>query len=148
MKLQFLQKKSSLLSLFFCSFPRFFISVARLKNLRGLNFGILGLTVVGSVLFFGSHSQAASGRSTTVVGRGTASGFCTDHLSSFCIDNIERSAKSNGQSDADMQCRMQNGRSITYTAHCNTWCSPMSIPPGPGQTYVSCNANCNMQCEL
>ncbi len=170
---QFLQNKICLSEMCFLPRQKRFIFFSKFKSIGASKLGALGVLFIGMTVSFGTQSwgktvdvsieetaadsvggpdgisgSIAGSHVVTVVGRGAASGFCTEQLSTFCIENIERSAKSNGQNEADMQCRLQQGRSITYTSHCFTSCSPMYIPPGPGQTYVSCNANCDMQCEL
>ncbi len=104
------------------------------------------------VLLFGLFSTSAFAqeveRITYESGYGRESGSCDSTGGSFCIDRLKRDAEQRGKRDAQTRCEMNRGRPLLHTARCSTYCSPSYIPPRSPRTYVICDANCQIQCEV
>lgn len=92
-------------------------------------------------------TTSAFARTTYANGSGHEMGYCSYTQGPFCIRDIEMRAERSGQDSASQSCRGQGGQPLTYTNYCSTNCYPNSIPPGES-AWVSCNANCSMQCEI
>lgn len=110
------------------------------------------------ILFFSFHTQAAStvssnpNRTTTTEyiytsGRGT--GFCDGNgMSWYCYDQIKNQAKQEAVRNAHYSCSAKSGQLDEYSAYCNYFCSPFSIPQGDPTQYVQCSADCNSRCVI
>ncbi|HEX7676298.1 MAG TPA: hypothetical protein VF412_19140 [Bdellovibrio sp.] len=85
-------------------------------------------------------------RTTYVSGNGQYSAYCTAN-DMFCSHNVQQYAERQGIQDAETRCEINQGTPLTYTATCNTFCTPAYIPPGTS-TWVSCRADCRMQCDV
>jgi hypothetical protein len=80
-------------------------------------------------------------------GTGNEGGTCNYAQGSFCISDLRARAERSGQDNARWSCQASGGQPLTYTAYCSSSCFPNVINPG-SSTWVSCNANCSMQCEV
>lgn len=107
---------------------------------------LLAIAVVVSSFIFLSMAQA---RNVSVVGYGSERSYCNANSGYFCFDNIKRRSQDNALRDARRACEFsQRGRSLTYTASYSTSCNPFNLPPNHDGTWVSCNTNARMQCEV
>lgn len=100
------------------------------------------------ILFVLSTAAFAEARTTYVNGRGMANGYCSGSMGSMCISNIKSAAERDGGRDAQWNCQMARGNSLSYTLRCNTSCFPSFISPGDQNRPVRCNSSCSMQCEV
>ncbi len=86
---------------------------------------------------------------TTETGRGHYSGFCEGNsMASFCLDQIRRHALDDANRDADFSCRVHGGMSQSFSGYCNDFCSPPFIRSGVPRQYVTCDATCQIRCEM
>lgn len=103
---------------------------------------------VGLILTFGLLvSGMASARTIISTGSGSESGTCSYAQGLFCINDLQARAERQGQERARWSCQVSGGEPLTYTAYCSSSCFPNVINPG-SSTWVTCNANCSMQCEV
>jgi hypothetical protein len=91
-------------------------------------------------------ASVAEARMSYTSGSGSASGYCSANQI-FCINDIKLQAETQAEDFAENSCRAQRGTPVPYATNCSDFCSPPYIPPG-SSTFVTCRANCNMQCEL
>ncbi|WP_374073348.1 hypothetical protein [Bdellovibrio bacteriovorus] len=88
-------------------------------------------------------------RTVYVNGRGSERSYCSANDSYFCLDRAKRQAERDAESDARRNCEIfQRGRALTFTASYFTTCNPSHLPPNHDGTWVSCNSDCRMQCEI
>ena len=83
---------------------------------------------------------------TYVDGSGQYSAYCTAN-DFFCSRNVQQNAERDATQNAETRCEIDRGTPLTYTATCNTMCNPIYIPPNTN-TWVSCNSNCRIQCDI
>lgn len=111
-----------------------------LKNALWL-FGAFMLTVAAW--------NEAQARQIYVNGRANERSFCNANSGYFCLDNIKRRAESNSLREAQRACEFTyRGRALTYTGSASSFCNPSHLPVNHDGTWVSCNANASMQCEV
>ncbi|MDG0816401.1 hypothetical protein [Bdellovibrio svalbardensis] len=77
---------------------------------------------------------------------GTDSGYCRSD-DYFCPRTLKDRAERNATQEAQNRCYLNSGSPLTYTASCNTYCTPSYIPPNTS-AYVTCRSSCRMQCEV
>lgn len=82
-----------------------------------------------------------------VYGSGRAYDFCDGSNYYFCANRITSAAEENGRRDAVQTCRFRGGTMYSYSAVCNTYCSPSYMAPDSPSAYVECTTNCNGPCE-
>ncbi|MEK2645636.1 hypothetical protein [Bdellovibrio sp. BCCA] len=88
-------------------------------------------------------------RTVYVTGRGSERTYCNANSGFFCLDKAKRDAQYDAENDARRNCEIfQRGRALTYTASYFTNCNPSYLPPNHDGTWVSCNSDCRMQCEV
>ncbi len=97
------------------------------------------------ILLFSFQAFAAT---ESVHSSGYASGFCQGGgFGSMCMSQLQDLAKQDAARDADLQCRIKNGKLISYSGYCNVHCSPPYLN-GEQNTYVSCNSSCRFDCDI
>lgn len=80
---------------------------------------------------------------------GQYTGFCDGGgMSWFCIDQLKQKANEDAVRQAEFRCSMNHGKLDRFSASCNGYCNPFSIPQGQHSQFVSCNSNCSTRCEL
>lgn len=97
-----------------------------------------------------SLSQISTATQTVyVTGRSNDNSYCNANSGFFCLDNSKRRAESESERDARWNCEMnQRGRALTFTASYYTYCNPNYLPPNHDGTWVHCQSECRMQCEI
>lgn len=93
-----------------------------------------------------STGAVAASHTTYVTGSGQTSAYCTAN-DYFCPRNVQQASENNGKDNAAWNCRMDQGMPLSYTATCNTFCSPAYIPPNT-PNWVNCRSTCQMQCQI
>lgn len=85
-------------------------------------------------------------RITYVDGSGQYSSYCMAN-DMFCSRNVQQFAERQATQDAETRCEINQGTPLTYTASCNSYCTPAYIPPNTS-TWVSCRSDCRIQCDM
>ncbi len=114
--------------------------------MKKILFLFLGLILACSHSYAEEIQEVEVSRITYVDGSGYSSGFCRSN-DYFCPKDLHDRSESDGKYQAQTRCYLNHGTPLQYTATCNTYCSPAYIPPN-SNTYVTCNSNCRMQCEV
>lgn len=97
-------------------------------------------------LLFLSTTKALAMQDVYVQGHGMGQGYCRGG-DSFCMRNVEESARRYAAQDAQRECNMRQGQSLTYTLTYNTFCNPVFIPVGQ-DGFMNCNSTARMTCSL
>jgi hypothetical protein len=108
------------------------------------------LFIFGSVMGHAQlqDSEVESTSTQYISGSGHASSFCQGGpMSYFCMDQVKDSSRRDAVRDATWTCQSRQGSADTFSATCNDFCTPFSIPEGQNQ-YVSCQSNCTIRCEI
>ena len=85
----------------------------------------------------------------TIYSNGYATDMCDGGPSSyFCYDRLKRRAGDDAARDADIQCRIRNGRIEAFSGYCSNFCNPFSLPNNAPMQFVRCNANCTSTCVI
>lgn len=109
------------------------------------------LWMMAAILFSGLFLflTTAEARTIRVSGSGSESSYCNANSGSYCIDNIKRRAEQDATFAAERTCEFSHrGRALRYTVSHSTFCNPSYLPPNHDGTWVRCNSNASMQCEV
>lgn len=87
-------------------------------------------------------------RTTYETGRGQEFGYCSGSQGSFCISGIKARSEMEAKRQADWNCQMKHGQSLSFTANCNSSCFPNIITPRDQNVSVRCSSTCTVQCEI
>lgn len=106
-----------------------------------------------SIFFFAFavlFSQSTFATSTIyVLGRGQESSYCNANSGSFCLNRSKTQASNDAERDARRACELTHrGRSLIFTLQISTSCYPNYLPPQHDGTWVRCQAEARMQCEV
>lgn len=95
-------------------------------------------------------SDTASAYSTiSVPGRANDNSYCSANSGSYCIDSSKRRTEAEAERNARWNCELNHrGRALTYTTYFYTYCSPSYLPINHDPTWVYCQAEAQMQCEV
>ncbi|KYG64135.1 hypothetical protein AZI86_12975 [Bdellovibrio bacteriovorus] len=94
-------------------------------------------------------SLTAEARMVRVSGSGAGSSYCNANSGSYCIDSVKRRAEQDAGYAAERSCEFTyRGRALRYTTSYSTSCNPSYLPPRHDGTWVRCNSNSSMQCEV
>lgn len=105
------------------------------------------LFFITSFLFLSQNVFAA--HTIYVTGRGFESTYCSANSGYYCLDNAKLRARSVAEREARFSCEVSyRGRALSYAASCYANCNPSYLPVNHDALWVSCNADCNMQCEV
>lgn len=101
-----------------------------------------------SVLIFLSYGFAHS-KTKSITARGRASSYCNANSGSYCTNDITRNSEREASQNIRRSCEWSyRGRSLTHTLYSNTRCNPSYLPPNHDGTWVTCETDARMQCEV
>lgn len=110
---------------------------------------VLNLALTVAFVSTLSLSVTAEARTVRVSGSGTGSSYCNSNSGSYCIESVKRRAEQDAGDAAERSCEFTyRGRSLRYTTSYSTFCNPSHLPPRHDGTWVRCNSNASMQCEV
>ncbi len=119
--------------------------------MKSLIFGFaLSLLGIGAYADDLVQAAAAAPLSTITYERGSAieSGFCDGAVAYSCIDQIKYRAQNRAAEDARWRCEIRQGQTDRMYPSCDHFCNPNYLPPESRGTYVTCNSNCSVRCEI
>ena len=108
---------------------------------------LLTVLTLGFFILTAAASAAEVAPATIPIhGNGSATGFCQGDFGQMCMNQLHDQAEAQARQQADMSCQEQQG--IPGFLNCFTNCNPPFLPPGHVNQFVSCNSNCNGNCQV
>ena len=93
--------------------------------------------------------EAFAASSIVINASGRATDYCNANSGNYCFDKVKRDSQAEGVREAAWKCELQHrGRPQRFNPSHSTFCNPYSLPPGHKGTYVTCNTNTSMRCDL